>query len=634
MPGSAVADLVGRVLASRYRLLGPVGLGSSGRVYVADDVRLRRRVAVKVLHSGLAGDVGFLRRFRSEAQTAASLNHPHVMAVYDWGDDAGVPFMVLELLRGGSLRALLDTGVRLTASQATHIGRQVAAALQYAHGRGIVHRDIKPANLLFDEHGIVRVADFGLARALAEASWTEPSGGGIVGTARYAAPEQATGAVDGRADLYALSVVLVESCTGEVPVVADTPIATLAMRATRGISAPPRLGPLAAVIERAGRPDVASRYPDAAQMGAALAAAGRQLQPPARLELVGIGDAIDEIDATNTPHDAPGGGNGARRGTAPPGATSDDATHDDAAVPLAVLTDDHVRMRRSTIPLVVGAAVLVVVGLAVAAYAAIAPGPSVLVPTLVGVSEARAAATATDAGFLMKVVERRIADDPKGLVIEQQPGPGAYLADGEEVEVVVSRGPPRVGIPDVAGQPLADAQAALEEAGFVVIVEPRHDEEIAKDIALGTEPAGGGRAPRESEITLLVSDGPAPVPVPDVAGRTYDEAAAILTEARLTAVYGEAFSDTVAVGKAVGTNPSVGTPAPRDSEVVVLISKGPEIVTVPNVVGMTVEAASQALANVGLVPDVENYGPGKTVRAQDPGGGAKVKKGSKVTLFL
>jgi serine/threonine protein kinase len=179
-------DLAGRVLADRYRLLVPIGTGASGRVYAAEDIRLRRRVAVKVLHSALAEDVGFLRRFRAEAQVAASLHHPNIMAVYDWGEDEQ-PFMVVELLEGGSLRAMLDRGNLLTTAQAARIGRDVADALDYAHSRGIVHRDVKPANLLFDEHGRVRIADFGLARALAEASWTEPAGA-VFGTARYASP--------------------------------------------------------------------------------------------------------------------------------------------------------------------------------------------------------------------------------------------------------------------------------------------------------------------------------------------------------------------------------------------------------------------------------------------------------------
>src|SRR5215218_11049913 len=266
---SGLTDLAGRVLADRYRLLAPIGSGGSGRVYVADDVRLRRRVAVKVLHGALADDAGFLRRFRAEAQLAASLQHPNVVTVFDWGEDA-VPFMVLELLSGGSLRGILDEGIRLTPAQAAHTGRYVATALSYAHSRGLVHRDVKPANLLFDEHGTVRVADFGLARALAEASWTEPTGA-LVGTARYAAPEQGTGvALDARADLYALGLVLVEAVTGNVPLVGETPFATLALRNEQSIRAPAAMGALGPVIERAGQVAPDDRYPDAPTMGAAI----------------------------------------------------------------------------------------------------------------------------------------------------------------------------------------------------------------------------------------------------------------------------------------------------------------------------------------------------------------------------
>src|SRR4051794_14317647 len=265
MAGSTVADLVGRVLAGRYRLLAPIGTGASGRVYVADDVRLRRKVAVKVLHAALADDAGFLRRFRTEAQLAASLHHPNVMAVYDWGDD-GVPFMVLELLEGGSLRGMLDHDRRLSPAQAAHVGRQVAAALEYAHSRGLVHRDIKPANLLFDEHGIVRVADFGLARALAEASWTEPAGA-VFGTARYASPEQARGSqLDARSDLHSLALVLVESVTGRLPFAGDTTIGTLTARTLQPIVAGEELGPLEPVIDRVGAIEPADRYPDAGTM--------------------------------------------------------------------------------------------------------------------------------------------------------------------------------------------------------------------------------------------------------------------------------------------------------------------------------------------------------------------------------
>ena len=253
----------------------PIGTGASGRVYVADDQRLRRRVAVKVLHAALADDAAFLRRFRAEAQLAASLHHPHIVTVHDWGED-DVPFMVLELLEGGSLRSMLDQGTLLTVAQAARVGRDVASALEYAHARGVLHRDIKPANLLFDEHGIVRVADFGLARALAEASWTEPAGG-MFGTARYASPEQATGVqLDARSDLYSLALVLVESVTGRVPFAADTTIGMLTARTQRPLIAPEELGPLAAVIDRAGAIEPDERYPDAATMRQAIADVGRR----------------------------------------------------------------------------------------------------------------------------------------------------------------------------------------------------------------------------------------------------------------------------------------------------------------------------------------------------------------------
>ncbi len=268
--------------------------------YLAEDTRLKRRVAVKVLHAALAEDSAFLRRFRAEAQLAASLHHPHIVTVHDWGDD-DVPFMVLELLEGGSLRAMLDQGSHLTVSQAARVGRDVASALEYAHARGVLHRDIKPANLLFDEHGIVRVADFGLARALAEASWTEPAGA-VFGTARYASPEQARGAqLDARSDLYSLALVLVESVTGRLPFTADTTLGMLTARTVQPIVASEELGPLESVIDRVGAIEPEDRYPDAATMRQAISDAADALPPPGPLTLAGMVDRADPHPTTAAP---------------------------------------------------------------------------------------------------------------------------------------------------------------------------------------------------------------------------------------------------------------------------------------------------------------------------------------------
>src|SRR3954447_5744291 len=264
-----MTDQVGRVLGGRYRLLTPIGTGASAAVFAAEDVSLRRKVAVKVLHPALAEDAAFLRRFRAEAQAVAALEHTNIVSVYDWGEDGGTPYLVLQLLSGGSLRNMLDAGHRLTPSQALVVGLETARALDYAHRRGLVHRDIKPANLLFHADGRVCVADFGIARALAEAAWTEPAGA-VLGTARYASPEQVQGAsVDGKTDVYALALVLVESVTGQVPFAADTTIATLMARLNAPLTAPPELEPLERAIEMAGRPDPADRA-DAASFAHAL----------------------------------------------------------------------------------------------------------------------------------------------------------------------------------------------------------------------------------------------------------------------------------------------------------------------------------------------------------------------------
>lgn len=289
------------MLGDRYRLVAPVGVGTSSRVFLAVDTQLRRRVAVKLLHEALAEDEAFLRRFRAEARAAGALSHPNILAVFDWGEDRSdgtvVPYLVTEYLGGGSLRDVLDRGQPLSPSQTLVVGLDAARGLAHAHQRGLVHRDVKPANLLFDEEGRLRLADFGLARALAEASWTEPTGL-AVGTARYASPEQALGRrLDGRSDVYSLALVLVECVSGRVPFSGDTTAATLALRTQRDLELGPELGGLRSVLERAGRLDPDER-PEAAEFEIGLMAAAEDLERPEPLPLVptlGDGEQTSEM---------------------------------------------------------------------------------------------------------------------------------------------------------------------------------------------------------------------------------------------------------------------------------------------------------------------------------------------------
>src|SRR5271165_3361382 len=279
-----ISDAIGRVLGKRYRLVSALGTGASAHVFLAEDVSLQRHVAVKVLQPELVHDEAFLKRFRAESRSVASLNHPNVLRVFDWGEDEDGPYLVLEYLGGGSLRDLLDRGRRLSPAQAARVGAQAAQGLAYAHARGLVHRDVKPVNLLFDEEGRVRVADFGVARALAEAAWTEPEGA-MIGTARYISPEAAEGKpVDGRADVYALALVLFEAVTGEVPFAKDTTFGTLMARVGAPLPHHEALGPLDPILARAAAPEPAAR-PDAAGLALRLEALAVSLPPPAPLRL-------------------------------------------------------------------------------------------------------------------------------------------------------------------------------------------------------------------------------------------------------------------------------------------------------------------------------------------------------------
>jgi eukaryotic-like serine/threonine-protein kinase len=631
MAGSGVADLAGRVLADRYRLHAPIGTGASGRVYVAEDTRLRRRVALKVLHAALADDAAFLRRFRAEAQLAASLNNPHIVTVYDWGED-DVPFLVLELLEGGSLRGMLDAGHRLSPAQAARVGRDVASALQYAHDRGIVHRDIKPANLLFDEHGIVRVADFGLARALAEASWTEPAGA-VFGTARYASPEQAIGVqLDVRSDLYSLALVLVEAVTGRLPFSADTAIGMLAARTQRPLIAPEELGPLVPVLERAGRIEPDERYPDAATMGAALSDAAEALPRPAPLVLAGMRDQADPHPTTAV--------------TQPTARLFDqDAADSTEVVPVATPEPrlrTVPRSRRSSgsngrrlVPFVVGLALVLVIALVAVALGRVGGDP-VAVPGLVGRTEAAALAAARHAHVSAKVVERRNAEDPKGTVISQDPSAGSWFHGGGTVKLVVSKGPAQVAVADVVGRPVLAAREQLLADGFVVAVNPVDDPRPeVKGEVLKQSPVGRTMANPESKVTLTFSNGPPPVPVPDIHGLSFDEAVGQLQAVHLNAKQGTPqFSDTIPKNKVIGTQPPKGAKAEYGSDVTVILSKGPDLVAVPDVRGLDVDTAQSRLESRGFVVDVIHYRRGHRVKSQSPSAGTMVRRGSTVTLRL
>lgn len=657
-----MVDQIGRVLDGRYRLIAPVGAGASGRVFLADDVRLRRRVAVKILHPSLADDQGFLRRFQAEAQAAAALNHPHVMAVYDWGHDE-VPYLVTEYLGGGSLRALLDQGNRLSVSQALLVGLEAARALDYAHRRGFVHRDIKPANLLFGDDARLRIADFGLARALAEAGWTEPSGA-VLGTARYASPEQAQGErVDGKADVYGLGLTLIEAVSGTVPFAADTTIATLMARIDKEVDLDESFGPLGPVLTQACHPNPAER-PDASALAVSFMACAEGLPRPERLPLAGAleggkkplapEDLTEAVPSTNANGASPDGepseldatiANSVVTVAEPINPDEDDNSGEDAEsseLNPSLETDETTAKKRRRWPWVVLALVLLAgLGTAGGVLAAkrLAEPELYEVDNYVGVNAAAVAGLVETFGWSVEVEEVRETGAEVGVVLRQEPLPLTKLEEGPDsvLTVWVSIGNALVPVPtELEGQSREEAEAAIVGAGLVVgEVREDYSEDVPAGVVISTEhdPTDDGQLPEESVVNLVVSAGPQPRIIPNVAGGSFEAAEASLAELGLSVAKDTEASETVPQGQVIGTRPSNGTEVPRGSEVTVVVSSGMPFVKVPDVRGLSESDAAAKLEANGLVVGDRLGPPRREVLTTDPPAGESVRKGTRVTII-
>jgi serine/threonine-protein kinase len=680
---SRVIDRVGQVLGGRYRLLAPIGTGASATVYLADDVVLRRRVAVKVLHDALADDSQFLKRFRAEAHNAAALNHPHIMAVHDWGQ-GDVPYLVTELLGGGSLRAMLDTGELLDLAQARHVALEAARALDYAHRRGLVHRDIKPANLLFDDEGRLRVADFGLARALAEAAWTEPAGA-VLGTARYASPEQAQGTpLDGRSDVYSLALVIIESVTGQVPFSADTTLGTLMARVAREVPVPAELGALAPALRAAGAPDPDDR-PDAEGFVTLLMAAG-DLGPFRPLPLAGTA-TLDDVDLDiREPTTLYVAERQVRADfepeimTAPPGTTTNGLTivtegeaqpttrtverdgseesrgerrrrekaerratrmanrAGEDSLPVEVLVADSGKRTRRKWPIVAAllAALVLLGGGGAAAYVVTRTPTHTLAAYTAESSAAEARAQLEAQGFVVEEITQFSDTVAVGHVIAQDPPAGTTLEEGETVTLTVSAGPKPVPVPtEVGGHGLDEVTVMLQNAGLVVgEIAREYDENWGADTVLGLAEGTPAELVPGSPVGLVVSAGPRPRTIPDnLVGDTEAAVVGQLSNLGLKTSRSEDYSPTVPKGSVISVNPASGSQVARDSTVTIVVSLGEKPITIPGtIVGMDVAQATKELQGLGLSVSGVQGNPAAPVKGTKPGVGAEVKPGSAVTL--
>jgi len=592
-----------------------IAAGGMGEVFRAHDAVLAREVAIKVLHRPLASDQGFIDRFRREARAAAVLSHPNIVAVHDWGAVDGIYYMVMEFVRGQSVRDILNLEGLLAPAQAADVLLQTLSALDHAHRQGIVHRDVKPENLMVTREGVVKVADFGLARAYADAQITHA--GMVTGTVQYLAPEQLQGEpADPRTDLYSLGIVAYELLTGQIPFSGETPMAIVYKHLRERVPAASARNPavpksldgwIASMTEK----DRELRPESAAEARRDLESEARMLPaaPP-------IATLVPEVSVI------------------PPPASPERAT----TVTIPQTRSEKHRRPRRWIRRALGA-VLAIIAIAAAAWGAwtyLVPH-EVDVPRVVGLTLAEAQARLEEAGLTARVGKGAFdPETPADRVLSQRPAPGTVLDRGSQVLLVPSLGPPPVRVPNLVGKTVPEARAALGKVGLELGGQTgRYDEELEAGRIVAQSIPAKDRLAQGSAVDVVVSEGPAPVPVPKVVGETRENAEGLLAPwvVRVQTEY----SDTVERGYVISQDPTAKTKVQPGQTVTIVVSLGPQQFELPSFVGMTRSAAIAEIRSLGLVPQVVEF-PGAvgelTVASQVPIAGSTVRAGDRITIYV
>ncbi len=623
-----------QVLGERYEIGGVLGRGGMAEVHRGRDLRLGREVAVKVLRSDLARDPSFQVRFRREAQAAASLNHPAIVAVYDTGEDrsttGNTPYIVMEYVEGETLRDVLRREGVLPPQRAMSLAADICGALDFSHRNGIVHRDVKPGNVMITPAGSVKVMDFGIARAVSDSAATMTSTAAVIGTAQYLSPEQARGeGVDARSDVYSLGCLLYELVTGAPPFTGDSPVSVAYQHVREDPRLPSSINPdippeLDSILLKAMSKNPANRYQSAAEMRNDLlrALAGQRVEAT---PVLGEAERTAVIGAVPP---------GPRRG-----ADGWDDDEDAAAR----------RKRNRVIAAVVGALVLIgaVVGIALLLGSDDEETPqaaaSVTVPPdLVGSPQADAEAAIEGAGLVVgDITPQEVSDEAQvGTVLATDPASGAEVEEGTEVGLTVGTAPDTVAVPSVIGLSQDRALSALEDAGFTSISTVETDSLEDEGTVVDVTPAEDALVAPNTRITLSVSSGT--LPVGDVTGQTQQAADQALRAAGFSNISVEEVADDAAAGTVIGTTPAAGTPITASSEIVLRVSTGPaepETVTVPNVVEQAEAAATAALRGQGFTVDVRDTPAGDqedvgVVLSQSPSANAQAAPGSTITITV
>ena len=651
MDRTAADPMTGRVLEGRYRVGPRIARGGMATVYEATDLRLDRVCALKVMHPGLGDDDDFAGRFVREARSAARLSHPHVVSIFDQGDDDGTVFLAMELVRGHTLRDVIRAQAPMPPARALQILDPVLSALASAHHAGLVHRDVKPENVLLAEDGTVKVADFGLARAVSAETQHSATGGVLIGTVSYLSPELVVdGTADARSDVYAAGVVLYEMLTGRKPHEGESPIQVAYKHVHEDVPAPSRVVAgippyVDALVARATARDRDLRPADARvllhQVRRVKVALDHGLRDDAELTsdltptMPVQRRGADDIDYVRdepvptilTPEQVARGGR------------TDDTSEIRAAADGRGSrgSSSTRRTRRRRGPLLLLALLLLAVSAAAGAWW-LGEGRFVSTPGVLNLSAAAAQARVEAAGLSFEVGGRTYSETvDRGSVVRTEPDGGENVDRNGTVTAFVSMGPERHPVPKLSGLSLDAAQAAVARARLSFgATAYRYSEKVARGVVVRSDPAASTLLRRSGLVDVVVSRGPRPVRVPDLTGKDADDATRLLERRGLEVRTEEQHSDTVEEGDVVTQTPETGTLF-RDDVVDLVVSLGPVLVDVPGVVSRNAADATATLEAAGFAVRTERVdvyiGLGIVVR-QSPGAGDRAPRGSTITLSL
>ena len=634
--------LIGLLVDERYRVTRRLARGGMATVYVAQDERLDRPVALKVMHPHLADSDAFVERFRREARSAARIVHPGVVSVFDQGVVTGQGFLVMELIDGTNLRQLLRAQGAFTIPQALRYTTDTLEALRAAHRVGVIHRDIKPENILVPSDGPAKVTDFGLARAASEVSMS--STGNMLGTVAYIAPEIATTAeADARSDIYSVGIMLYEMLTGAVPWAGESPLQIASHHVSDDVPSPSAAQPwipreiddlVAALTARepANRPADAS---DAIDLVARAAAAIPSNLANRRAEVApGERHRASETSALNTEIMS-------AQFTRPlpaPASSSVALVHTSGATQAAQAASPPKKSARAAAWIALVVLLLVVAGLGGRWWwTEYGPGSYLTMPETTGRTLTDVQADLDALGLRTQVEEEFSDDVDTGSVTRSDPEGGSSVHKRAEVQLYVSKGVDMKTVPEVTGKSQDEAQRSLTDAGLAVgAVTDAYSEDVPQGQVISQSVAAGTSLAHDSAVDIVLSKGREPLTVPTLSGLSASAAKSAIEDLGLVAAPTETYSDTVAEGQVISQQTREGSTLHRGDSVAYTVSKGPEKVAIPDVVGLQREEARSRLESAGFTVREEAILGGffGTVRSSDPAAGTMTKKGSTVTITI